>query len=50
MAITIVIANAVTASMLTCWEMLKRLRPVGNVSGSRIEKKIIKIINAARVA
>ena len=30
---TIVMAEATTASMLICWEMLRRLRPVRNVVG-----------------
>ena len=37
-AITMVIAEATTASMLTCWEMLMRLRAVKNVPGRLSQK------------
>ena len=37
-AITTVIVNETTASMLICWVMLSRLRDVTNVSGNSIQK------------
>ena len=37
-AITTVMAPATTASILICWEMLIRLRPVRKVLGSSSEK------------
>ena len=37
-AITTVMAKATTASMLICWEMLSRFRPVRKVSGRLTQK------------
>ena len=39
MAMTMVIAKAVTASMLTCCVMLRRLRPVMKVPGSSTQNR-----------
>ena len=48
-AITIVMPEATTASMLICWEMLSRLRPVRNVSGRWTQKKTMTIATPASV-